>query len=87
MSGMFQLVGNRQGRKVVRWGYVLLSCVLLTSSSALAAAGIYYLAAHTWNPVILYVGPAVGLGATICTLIISLMTPVEKLPLLSWFQE
>ncbi len=87
MTGIFQLVGNRQGRKVIRWGYVLLSCVLLTGSSALAAAGIYYLAAHTWNPLILWVGPIVGLGATICTLILSLLTPVEKLPLLSWFQK
>lgn len=84
---MFQLVGNRQGRKVVRWGYVLLSCLLLTVCSALAAAGIYYLAAQIWNPLILWVGPIVGLGATLSTLVISLLTPIDKLPLLNWFPE
>jgi len=84
---MFQLVGNRQGRKVVRWGYVLLSLALLTVPSALAAAGIYYIAADKWNPTTLWVGPIVGLGATLCTLILSLLTPVDKLPLLSWFQK
>jgi hypothetical protein len=87
MSGMFQLVGNRQGRKVVRWGYVLLSCLLLTITSALAAAGIYYIAAHDWNPVILWVGPVVGFTGTLSTLVISLLTPIDRLPLLSWFQE
>ncbi len=81
------LVGNRQGRKVVRWGHVALNFAIYAGIAALAAAGVYFVVAGQWNPVILLVGPAVGLIATFSSLIISLRTPIHQLPLLVWYPK
>lgn len=81
------LVGNRQGRKVVRWGHVALNFLIYAGIAAVAAAGIYLAVAGHWNPVILLVGPAVGLVATLSSLIVSLRTPIHQLPLLVWYPK
>lgn len=81
------LVGNRQGRKVVRWGHVGLNFLIYAGIAAVAAAGIYFVVAGHWNPIILVVGPAVGLIATISSLIISLRTPIHELPILNWYPK
>lgn len=78
------LVGNRQGRKVVRWGRVALNFLVFGGIAAIAAAVIYAVIVRHWNPAILFVGPAVGLAATIASLTVSLLTPVHELPLLEW---
>ncbi len=82
-----QLVGNRQGKRVVRWGRVTLSFLLYTAIAAVAAAGVYMVVVKYWNPVILVVGPAVGFIATISSLIISLRTPIHELPILTWYPK
>ncbi len=82
-----QLVGNRQGRKVMRWGRVAAAFFIFTTIAALAAAGIYLLVARQWNPTILLVGPAVGLTATLSSLLVSLFTPVHQLPMLTWYPK
>ena len=74
------LVGNRQGRKVVRWGHVALNLLAFSAIAAIASAGIYLVVAKQWNPVILLVGPAVGLIATIGSLLVSLRTPSVSCP-------
>ena len=81
------LVGNRQGRKIVRWGHVALNLVVFSAIAAIASAGIYLVVAKQWNPVILLVGPAVGLIATIASLLVSLRTPIRQLPLLTWYRD
>lgn len=78
------LVGNRQGRKVVRWGHVGLNFLIFAGIAAIAAAVVYLVVAKQWNPLILMVGPAVGLLATTASLIVSLRTPIHQLPLLTW---
>jgi len=81
------LVGNRQGRKVVRWGHVALNLLAFSAIAAVASAGIYFVVAKHWNPVILLVGPVVGLVATTSSLIVSLRTPIRQLPLLTWYPD
>jgi uncharacterized membrane protein YagU involved in acid resistance len=81
------LVGNRQGRKVVRWGHVGLNFVIYAGIAAVAAAVVYLVVAGRWNPIILLVGPAVGLVATLSSLIVSLRTPIHQLPLLNWYPK
>lgn len=82
-----QLVGNRQGKRVVRWGRVGLSFMIYTGIAAVAAAGVYFVVTRHWNPVILVVGPAVGFAATISSLLISLRTPIHELPILTWYPK
>jgi len=81
------LMGNRQGRKVVRWGHVGLNFLIYAGIAAVAAAGVYLVVAGHWNPVILLVGPAVGIIATVSSLIVSLRTPIHQLPLLNWYPK
>ena len=81
------LVGNRQGRKVVRWGHVALNLLAFSAIAAIASAGIYLVVAKQWNPVILLVGPAVGFIVTIGSLLVSLRTPIRQLPLLAWYPD
>jgi uncharacterized membrane protein YagU involved in acid resistance len=82
---MLSLVGHRQGRKVIRWGNVLLAAFGFTILSMLVAAGLYYLLAQQWNPIALVVGAVAGITATILTLLAALRTPLHQLPLLKWF--
>jgi uncharacterized membrane protein YagU involved in acid resistance len=82
---MLSLVGHRQGRKVIRWGIVLLAAFVFTALSMLVAAGLYYLLAQQWNPIALVVGAVAGITATILTLLAALRTPLHQLPLLKWF--
>ncbi|HXJ57517.1 MAG TPA: hypothetical protein VNU68_12730 [Verrucomicrobiae bacterium] len=79
---MFSLVGNRQGKKVVRWGYVFVAAFASTIGAALVAAGLYAALTRSWNPFVLLVGPVVGLAATFLTLLASLRTPLQRLPIL-----
>ena len=79
---MFSLMGNRRGRKVVRWGYVFLSATIITLLSALAAAGIYAILTGKWNSRVLLVGPAVGVTASLLTLLVAGRTPIQRLPIL-----
>lgn len=81
------LVGNRQGRKVVRWGRAALNLLVFSAIAAIASAGVYFVVASQWNPVILLVGPAVGLIVTVSSIIVSLRTPIRQLPLLTWYPE
>jgi hypothetical protein len=79
---MVSLVGHRQGRKIIRWGYVFLIALLISIVSALVAGGLYAAFTREWNPLALFIGPAVGTVATTLTLLTSLSTPVQRLPML-----
>jgi hypothetical protein len=79
---MFSLVANFHGRKVIRWGYVILTFLGISFFSALVAAGLYAIATGKWNPLVLVVGPGVGLVATTLTLLISYATRLQRLPIL-----
>lgn len=79
---MVSLVGHRQGRKIIRWGYVILAGLLSSAVSALVAAGLYAAFTREWNSYALLIGPAVGIVATTLTLLTSLSTPVQRLPIL-----
>ena len=72
---------------MVRWGHVGLNFVIYAGIAAVAAAGVYLVVAGRWNPIILLVGPAVGLVATLSSLIVSLRTPIHQLPLLNWYPK
>ena len=78
------LVGNRQGRKVIRWGRVALNFLIFGGLAMIGAAGVYFIVAKQWNPIILLAGPLVGLIATAGSLLVSLRTPVHELPILAW---
>ena len=54
---MFSLVGHHNGRKIIRWGNVVLAFLLVTISAALVAGGIYALVTHSWDSLVLLVGP------------------------------
>ena len=79
---MFSLVGHHNGRKIIRWGNVILAFLLVTIGAALVAGGIYTLVTHSWNFLILLVGPAVGIVTTSITLTVSFLTPAHRLPFL-----
>src|SRR6187431_1086431 len=76
LAGMLSLVGHRQGRKVIRWGYVILAGFSFTTLSMLVAAGLYYLLSQQWDPLALIVGAVAGITATILTLLLALRTPL-----------
>jgi hypothetical protein len=78
------LIGNRQGRRVVRWGRVVLNFLLFGGLAMAAASIVYLVVAKQWNPLILIAGPMVGIIATATSLVVSLRTPVDQLPLLAW---
>lgn len=82
---MLSLVGHRQGRRVIRWGCVLLAGFSFTAFSMLVAEGLYYLLAKQWSPLALLVGAAAGITATVLTLLAAWRTPLQRLPLLKWF--
>jgi uncharacterized membrane protein YagU involved in acid resistance len=82
---MLSLVGHRQGRRVIRWGCVLLTGLSFTMGATLVAAGLYYLLARQWSSLALLVGAAAGITATLITLLAALRTPLQRLPLLKWF--
>jgi uncharacterized membrane protein YagU involved in acid resistance len=82
---MLSLVGHRQGRRVIRWGWVLVAGLSFTALSMMVAAVLYYLLAQQWSPLALLVGAAAGLTATVLTLLAALRTPLHQLPLLKWF--
>ena len=79
---MFSLVGNRRGRKIIRWGNVVLITLLITLIAGPAAAGLYSAFTRHWNPLLLLIGPPVGLVATTFSLLLSWRTPVHRLPLI-----
>lgn len=79
---MFSLIGNRRGRRVVRWGYVFLAFWFASVLAAMAAAGLYAVITRTWNPIVLLLGPAVGVAATLLTLLVAWRTPLQRLPIL-----
>ena len=75
---MFSLVGNSRGRKVVRWGYVVLTFLLTTLLAAGAAAGLYAMLTQSWNPMVLLVGPVAGILATLLTLLVAWRVPLQR---------
>jgi len=79
---MFSLVGNRRGRKVVRWGYVILAAILISVIAGSIAAGLYSALTRSWNPLVLLFGPVVGGVATVLTLFAAWRTPTHRLPLI-----
>jgi hypothetical protein len=79
---MFSLVGHRQGRRIIRWGHVLKVMLLLTASSTLTAAGLYFLLAGQWSLLAVEIGAGAGFVVSVATLIISLCTPLERLPII-----
>jgi hypothetical protein len=79
---MFSLVGNRHGRKVIRWGYVIVAAFLITLLAGAVAAGLYAALSGSWDPRVLLVGPVAGLVATVLTLLAALRTPLQRLPIL-----
>jgi len=79
---MFSLVGNSRGRKVVRWGYVILAFLLITLVAGGVAAGLYAVFTRTWNPLVLLVGPVVGIAATLLTLLVAWRTPLQRMHIL-----
>jgi hypothetical protein len=82
---MISLVGHRQGRRVIRWGYVVLATFLFAAIGTFVAAGLYYVLADQWTPVAFLAGAGAGLFATVLTLLAALRTPLHQLPLLKWF--
>ena len=78
---MFSFVVHRQGRRVVRWAHFLMTALLLTASSTLSAAGLYYLLAERWDPRALVVGACAGCVAAVLTLLAALRTPLQHLPI------
>lgn len=79
---MFSLVGNRRGQKVVRWGYVVLTAMLISMTAGLIGAGLYSALTRSWNPLVLLFGPFVGGMATFLTLFAAWRTPIHRLPLI-----
>ena len=78
---MFSFVVHRQGRRVVRWGYFLMTALLLVASSTVGAAGFYYLVAERWDPLAPLVGAGAGSVAAVLTLLAVLRTPLQYLPI------
>ena len=79
---MFSLVGNSRGRKVIRWGYVILAFLLTTIAAGGVAAGLYALLTRTWNPLVVLLGPVVGISATLLTLLVAWRTPLQRMHIL-----
>jgi hypothetical protein len=75
---MFSLVGNSRSRKVIRWGYVILAFLLTTLIGGGVAAGLYAIFTGTWNPLVLLVGPAAGIPATLLTLLVAWRIPLQR---------
>ncbi len=75
---MFSLVGNSRSRKVVRWGYVILAFLLTTLIAGGVAAGLYAILTQSWNPLVLLVGPAAGIPATLLTLLVAWRVPLQR---------
>jgi hypothetical protein len=79
---MFSVVAHRQGKRVVQWDKFLMTTVLLVTFSTLSAVGLYYLLAGQWNPKSLVVGAGAGFLASVLTLLVALLTPLQRLPML-----
>ena len=79
---MFSLVGHHNGRKIIRWGNVVVAFLSVTIGAALAASGLYALFVRDWEPLVLLVGPAVGIVTSVSTLTVSFLTPAHRLPFL-----
>jgi hypothetical protein len=75
---MLSLVGNSRGRKVIRWGYVTLAFLLTTLAAGGVAVGLYAALTRSWNPLVLLVGPVVGISATLLTLLVAWRTPLQR---------
>jgi uncharacterized membrane protein len=79
---MFSLVAHRQGKRVIQWRKFLLTALMLTASSTIAAAGLYFFLAERWDSRALLVGAGAGFVASVLTLIVSLFTPLQRLPII-----
>jgi hypothetical protein len=79
---MFSLMGNRRGRKVIRWGYVILASIFTSIAAGLVGTGLYAAFTGSWNPLVLLFGPVVGVTATLLTLLVAWRTPLQRLPML-----
>jgi len=79
---MISLVGHYHGRKIIRWGYVILAFLLITVGASLGAVGIYAMLTKAWNPLVMLVGPIAGVVVTALSLAVSFRTPPQRLPFL-----
>ena len=79
---MMSLVGHYHGRKIIRWGYVVLAFVLITLGASLGAVGIYAAFTKTWEPRVLLLGPLAGVVVTALSVAVSFRTPPHRLPFL-----
>lgn len=79
---MFSFMGHRQGRRIVRWGHFLMTALLLTACSTLAASGLYYLLSQRWDPLAPLAGAGAGFVASVLTLLAALRTPLQHLPII-----
>ena len=79
---MISLVGHNHGRKIIRWGYVIIAFLLITIGASLGAVAIYAIFTKLWNPLVLLVGPVAGVVVTALSLAVSFRTPPQRLPFL-----
>jgi hypothetical protein len=81
-SFMFSLMGNRRGRKVIRWSCVCGAALLITAIASPVAAGLYAAFTRRWEPRLLLIGPIAGFVVTGLTLSAAWRTPIQRLPLI-----
>jgi hypothetical protein len=78
---MFSFVVHRQGRRVIRWGHFLMTALLLTACSTVAATGLYYLLSERWDLLAPLAGAGAGCITAVLTLLAALCTPLQHLPI------
>ena len=66
----------------MRWGHFLMTALLLTCSSTLAATGLYYLLSERWDSLAPLAGASAGCVAAVLTLLAALRTPLQHLPII-----
>ena len=79
---MFDVVGNRNGRKAVRWGRFFFATLVIVLVSTLFSLAVYYLVAGRWNPTVLLLGAGAGVFIAGVVIILNLTTPLQRLPII-----
>ena len=80
--GTISLVGHHNGRKIIRWGYVILAFLLITIAGSAFGVGLYAVFTRAWHPVALLIGPGAGVVVTGIALAVSFSAPAHRLPFL-----
>jgi hypothetical protein len=73
------LVGQRQGKCVVRWANCLALGLCLSLTMGLGVGGVYYLLSGSWSHGTVLYGIAAGVGMAAFGLIRGLAAPVNQL--------